>query len=331
MNPNRQRFAHNRPAPGTPLRSSGGIDLDDLGTGAFGLVLDHLGQHPERGIGRCLRQVAVLDHEGQGQIFQRDQARAVDDFAAEFVELVSAPTGDAFVMAGNALMCLPPPPRSLDPPAGSALQSPELGLSLSVVIHAPRHRAVVKGDGARQPQVNADLSALGSQGGVGKLDRKLDIPAIQPANDARLLDCGIERDWAMPLDLDTPGALDVQPTSSNPDALVVREGHRPPAEPVLETRETRPLPRRVCLQESTERLVQSPEHLLASMSRERPEKGGGVSQIAPIGLLRIQPDSVPPLPSVRLDPLLQRQKRGDGQVLQSNVSRDWRLFVGVTR
>ena len=270
-----ERFLGDGPALGARLRSATRIDLDELASGAFSLVANHLDELPPRGVVNFLGQHAARETLDI-QVFDGDATEAIDELPALLVQEVSTRISGVRLMSGDGELALAAHLRAQLAAGKGALQSAQLaGVPLRDVRTGNR-LSVAERHQSRKAHIQPDAI------GACPLDRRnLDMKDDVPLARIAAQDAGLRlgRKVAMPAHLDLAGNADETefPALADRHAVahtkvsgVVAVASPEPGEPgLVATLDP--------AEEGLEGLIELPHHLLLSGRGPAPD----VREVAP--------------------------------------------------
>ena len=289
------------PAGVTGARRVARVDQDDVRTGAFSLVDQHVLQHPPTRVEDAFVQSALggdigsrlvkgalgrAGHVGDTQVFEHDQIVGVHQLTGQFVQEVATLVPNLPVRGSDPLNSLAAAYRTAALASEGLLSGSERILSLAVVARVGSEGAIGAGQQVRDTTVDSD-DRTGQRADLRRdIDaHDVDVPVSSFAGDRELLDG--PGDWSVLLDLDCADTLhpDGGPVELAP--VTVDERHRVEALVGLEAWVAGSLAVLDATEECLERLVQSLEGLLLRGERPTPVLFIGTNLFELAGLVAV--------------------------------------------
>jgi hypothetical protein len=322
MRTNGKTFYDNRTAAATSLACTGRLDGDDLSTGTFSLVLDHLPEHAQSRVMRGKGKIAV-GYKGKAQILNRNIAVIVDDLAGSLMPEPAPGIGDFLMQNGDLTSRLTPIRTAFLATGQATLSNSQFGKATPQPARIVDDSPVRERQQVVQTNVNPHIRSFGSnRRNVRQFQHQANIPFAERPFDHNMLDGCALRQFPMKDDFYLSYVLDVKPVGFEFAPVTVAILYRAKSFGVLEARlaGTSFVKRLVCL-------IDTPKHLLNRGRIEHPHFiGQGMTFVAhPVPLLDISHRPARPLP--RLTALVKRVVV-DGLHLTEQAIQKIALFLG---
>lgn len=257
-----ERFLGDGPALRARLGGTARVDLDELASGAFSLVANHLDELPPRGVVNFFGQHAASETLDV-QVFDGDPTEAIDKLPALFVQEVPARISDVRLMLRDSELALATHLRAPLATGKGALKAAELGGVAPRDARAVDGLAVAHRNETRQPEVDTNRVGAGAFG-CRDFNVKHRVPLARVAGE----DHRLRLTWqiAVPAHLDLAGGADERELAVLADRHAVADAEVGGVIAVAsaEPGEARRLATPAATEECLERLVEFPHHLLLS-------------------------------------------------------------------
>ena len=182
MHTNVQTFGDNHATSATRLACIARIYANNLTTGAFCLVVEHLAKHTERSIVRGQGQIAVARHEREIQVFNCDQTVGLDKSGRRLVPEVAALVGNMLLHLGNLARRFAPTGAKSLAPGQATLRDAQFAKSAAQPTWIVDQHAIGQGQQTVQTHIDANRRAImHDRRRLGQFHLQADIPLVAAA------------------------------------------------------------------------------------------------------------------------------------------------------
>lgn len=211
MHTNVQTFGDNNATSAARLACIARIHANNLTTGAFCLVVEHLAKHTERSIVRGQGQFAVARHERKIQVFNCDQAVGLGKSGRRLVPEVAALVGNMLLQLGNLTRRFAPTRAKSLAPGQATLRAAQFAEFAAQPMRIVDQHAIGQGQKVMQTNINADRrTIMHDRRRFGQFHLQADIPLIAAALDDDVFDSGVRWNRTVQTHADRANMLHVE-------------------------------------------------------------------------------------------------------------------------
>src|SRR5579859_286688 len=210
----RQVFLDQNTTATAHLRGVGSLHKHEERTSIYRFVRQQCLEGSQSRIVRGQRQVGIVSHEGQFEVFQGNQAVMLDQPGGEFVPEISANASNMFVQTGYDLALVLAPEAALLGTRQATLRPAQFGQRLPQPTRVVNEGAIREGQQAQQAHVDTHVGLAVEQGerqlALRQFQHEVDVPSAGLALENDVLDDGPIGHFTVQLDLDVADVLHVQ-------------------------------------------------------------------------------------------------------------------------